>query len=246
MNRRARLREITHVNSRDTLNSRRLEATILMDVCVRTLEPRSYGVRPLAVALDCRPSLDVVTYVIEETYPEGWTVSIISDGGADSEGAIRWLFLDGEPRVLRYEATPSETSAGPALFDGAISSDGTGFRTTPTSGAMVADKAVTTTTTTIPPTVPPTTVPTTSEPPRMHPADRGRRFRVTVADVLAMATDWLAGRDGALADVPPGLRLRYLLRAAHIIKSDSQGLYHDGPGDPPDNWVPGRRHGPQQ
>ena len=62
---------------------------------------------------------------------------------------------------------------------------------------------------------------------------------MTAADVLEMAADWLAGRDGDLAAVPPGLRLRYLLRAAYIIKSDPQGLYHDGGGDPPGNWVPG-------
>lgn len=214
-----------------------------MDTCTRTMEPESYvpGGRPLAVSLDCRPDpSDVVTHAVEETYPEGWTVSLISDGGVDSEGVIRWLFLDGTPRVLRYETTPGEASAGPAAFVGTISSDGAGFRMTPTSGTSVASEIVPTT---VPPTTAaPTTVPpTTTEPPRAHPADRGRRFKVTSADVLAMAADWLAGRDGDLADVPPGLRLRYLLRAAHIIKSDPQGLYHDGPGDPPDNWVPGRR-----
>lgn len=218
-----------------------------MDTCERTLEPGSYTpARSLAVALSCRPNLDVVTYVVEEAYPEGWTASLISDGGVDSGGGIRWLFLDGVPRALRYEATPGELSSGPATFGGAISSDGAGFRTTPISGVLVAVEAVlTTTTTTAPPitTIPPTTTvtPTTTEPMRMHPADRGRRFKVTVADVLALASDWLAGRDGDLANVPPGLRLRYLLRAAYIIKSDPQGLYHDNGADPPGNWVPGSR-----
>ncbi len=89
---------------------------------VRRVLPARYlpGV-PFQVTLNAAPVPGVMTYVVEETVPTGWTVSALSDGGAFDERnqKLKWgLFLDRDLRPLTYTVTPPPDAAGTNVFAG--------------------------------------------------------------------------------------------------------------------------------
>jgi hypothetical protein len=95
---------------------------------VRRVLPARYlpGV-PFVVTLNATPVPGVETYAVEETVPAGWTVSLLSDGGAfDSRNQkLKWgPFLDRNLRPLTYTITPPTEAAGTNAFGGQGSFNG--------------------------------------------------------------------------------------------------------------------------
>lgn len=69
------------------------------------------------------PQAGVVAYAIEEQPPRDWTVIRASDGGTwdPASGRMKWLFQDGQARVVSYEVAPSLGTVGPVRFEGMAS-----------------------------------------------------------------------------------------------------------------------------
>ncbi len=69
------------------------------------------------------PQAGVIAYAIEEQPPRDWAVIRASDGGAwdPAAGRVRWLFQDGQARVVSYEVAPSLGTVGPVRFQGLAS-----------------------------------------------------------------------------------------------------------------------------
>ena len=107
------------------------------NVCVRDLTPDDYVPgSPTTVTLTCTIDTGATsTYIVEDTYPVGWTISNLSTGGVDNGTSVRWFFLDNADRVLSYDATPPALESGVKNFSGTIDSDGSGgFQSVPTTG----------------------------------------------------------------------------------------------------------------
>jgi hypothetical protein len=69
------------------------------------------------VTVRVEPAVDVEVWAVEESAPEGWTVSGISDGGItdplSSSPRIKWgPFLDANARTLRYTLQPPASVRG--------------------------------------------------------------------------------------------------------------------------------------
>ena len=77
------------------------------------------------VTLIVNPGATDFAYAVEETPPPGWSVGVVTGGGAydANTGRIRWgLFQDQTSRTLTYELTPTGALAP---FAGVVSYDGT-------------------------------------------------------------------------------------------------------------------------
>jgi hypothetical protein len=98
------------------------------------------------VRITITPAAGVSSYAVEEKVPFGWTVSNISDEGRFDAVAsvIRWgVFLDSNPRVLKYTLTPPPAVASIGRLGGFVSFDGVS-REISGSDRMVATDAGTT------------------------------------------------------------------------------------------------------
>ena len=72
-----------------------------------------------------------------------------------------------------------------------------------------------------------------------HPADTDGDFRISLADLLSCASDWITGKNGVLSGVPQEHRKFYILRAAMIVAAKPDGAYYDDEVTPqPHNWQP--------
>lgn len=162
--------------------------------------------QPVAVTL----SVDVdgslaSTYIVEEEYPAGWTVSGISPmGGADNGTTIRWFFLDNLDRSLTYNITPPGGESGPASWSGTIDTDGSGgYQSVPTGGGSSLDD----------------TWP--------HPADTSANMVLSSAEVLAYANAFLNNNSAVFPGISGSSRTAYVLRAAAIFLATFGGAYAD-------------------
>jgi hypothetical protein len=81
---------------------------------------------PVAVTISVIPPAGAFSSAVEETPPEGWLVSEISNGGSFDavNNKVKWVFLDGETRTLTYQATPPSGETGIQEFSGVASFDG--------------------------------------------------------------------------------------------------------------------------
>ncbi len=83
---------------------------------------------PFLVSISVTPSGDTVAYAVEETPPDGWVVSGISESGEwdSTNKKIKWgIFFDANPRTLTYTVTPPEGATGLKVFAGTGSFNGT-------------------------------------------------------------------------------------------------------------------------
>ena len=88
---------------------------------IRALPGRYLPGVPFQVALRAAPVPGVLTYAVEETVPDGWVVSGLTDGGAwDARNKVlKWgPFLDQNLRTLVYTVTAPPTAAGTNTFAG--------------------------------------------------------------------------------------------------------------------------------
>lgn len=80
---------------------------------------------PVTIAV--APTSTTNVYAVEDTPPDGWTVSNINeDGSYDTiTGKVKWgPFFDNLDRTLSYTATPPTGTAGTQTFAGTGSFDG--------------------------------------------------------------------------------------------------------------------------
>jgi Bacterial Ig domain len=88
---------------------------------VRSLPGRYLPGVPFQVALRAAPVPGVLTYAVEETVPDGWVVSGLTDGGAwDARNhVLKWgPFLDQNLRTLVYTVTAPLAATGTNTFAG--------------------------------------------------------------------------------------------------------------------------------
>jgi hypothetical protein len=81
----------------------------------------------IEVQLTVRPPAGSTSFAIEENVPAGWRVTNISDGGIflPDRGQIRWgIFLDNQPRDLRFTLTAPDGVTSVGNLSGEISFDG--------------------------------------------------------------------------------------------------------------------------
>ena len=81
---------------------------------------------PVTVSISCAPGTGTLAYGVEDSPPAGWAVGQINEGGTwdDVQKKVKWVFLDGNPRVLSYAATPPSGEDGSKCFAGAINCGG--------------------------------------------------------------------------------------------------------------------------
>jgi uncharacterized delta-60 repeat protein len=82
---------------------------------------------PVTVTIPVGFGAEIAAYAVEDTFPPGWTIHSISDGGEldFSSGKVKWgPYVDGQARVLAYQVTPPAQSVGVAQFSGVVSTDG--------------------------------------------------------------------------------------------------------------------------
>ena len=75
---------------------------------------------PFTVRIVVNPSDETLVVGIQDFPPQGWTVSDISDDGVwdATNGAVKWVFPDGQTRTLAYAVTPPGDATGSACFAG--------------------------------------------------------------------------------------------------------------------------------
>lgn len=81
---------------------------------------------PFGVAIDVRPSSNVLVQAFEHQPPQGWSVSNISDGGFLDAGVckVKWgPYFDAKPRTLSYQITPPASATNAAAFAGVAAFD---------------------------------------------------------------------------------------------------------------------------
>ena len=81
---------------------------------------------PVERRVEVTPPSGTFAYAPEDSPPEGWDTSNVSDSGEfdASTGKVKWLFFDDMPRVLSYTATPPIGATGAACFEGTVDFNG--------------------------------------------------------------------------------------------------------------------------
>ena len=82
---------------------------------------------PVAVSIQVNPDGGTGAYAVEDTPPNGWTVSAVGQNGDfdATNGKVKWgPFFDDDARTLTYTATPPAGASGAATFSGVASFDG--------------------------------------------------------------------------------------------------------------------------
>jgi len=82
---------------------------------------------PLGVTITVNPATTVNVYAVEDTPPDGWTVSDINEGGNwDAVNKkVKWgPFFDHNQRALSYTVTAPADAIGSKTFEGIASFDG--------------------------------------------------------------------------------------------------------------------------
>ena len=80
---------------------------------------------PLSVTITVTPSATTFVfgvYQVEETPPNGWTVSDINENGQwdNINNSIKWSFFDKNNRTLTYKTTPPSGETGTKTFSGRV------------------------------------------------------------------------------------------------------------------------------
>jgi len=80
---------------------------------------------PLTVTITVTPSATTFVfgvYQVEETPPNGWTVSDINENGQwdNINNSIKWSFFDKNNRTLTYKTTPPSGETGTKTFSGRV------------------------------------------------------------------------------------------------------------------------------
>ena len=87
----------------------------------------------LRVSIAVGPASNILVYAAEDRLPDGWAVAQISDDGlldATSQ-KVKWgPFFDNVPRVLSYQATPTNSLTNLVAFAGVASFNGTNMTIT--------------------------------------------------------------------------------------------------------------------
>jgi hypothetical protein len=97
-----------------------------------------------AVALEARPDTGTLAWSVQESLPQGYAVSAISDGGA-YEAASRQIvwgpFFDDQPRTLTYSLNRIEPQASASPLVGTASFDGLSVEVSGARALSVAERA---------------------------------------------------------------------------------------------------------
>lgn len=166
----------------------------------------------LEVRLVLAPPPGVAAVAVEDQPPKGWTVGLISDGGAfdPSTGRVKFgPFLENPARAVTYRVTSPAGMTGRAEFAGLASADG---GEAPVGG----DQAI---------------VPQVYHPADKSPADSS----LGMSEVTAYAGAWREGREWTPGPNP--IPLSYVTRAAFLWKSGEAYRHDPSAGPLPLAWV---------
>jgi uncharacterized delta-60 repeat protein len=116
-----------------TPTAQRMSAATVVTLTAGTAESQLPPVfvpgEPMTVRVSVSPASDGQSYAVEDQPPAGWTVTAITDGGEFDavNNKVKWgPFLDRQPRILSYGATPPVGAGNLATFAGLASFDGSG------------------------------------------------------------------------------------------------------------------------
>jgi len=166
----------------------------------------------LSVTIAVTPTATTQTYALEETPPNGWTISNINENGQwdNINKKVKWgPFFDHNNRTLTYKATPPSGETGSKTFSGTTSFDGASVAI---SGESSIEKCVS----------------------RPHPADTNNDYRMGINEATAYGSAWKTGQTWPTPPNP--IPVEYVTNAGYLWKMGE--VYHyDGSVYPP--WVSG-------
>lgn len=95
---------------------------------VRAFSTSTYTpTQPLVVGVSVVPQNGSSAYAIEESIPDGWSVSNINEGGVFDPltGKVKWgIYFDQCPTYFAYTLTPPSGANAPQTIVGVLSVDG--------------------------------------------------------------------------------------------------------------------------
>ena len=162
------------------------------------------------VTITVTPSTTTNSYAVEDSPPNGWTVSNINENGQwDSVNKkVKWgPFFDHNSRAFTYQATPPVVETETKMFSGSASFDGMGVVVGGDSAIGVCS---------------------------FHPAETNYDYRIGMNEVTAYGAAWKTGQNWPTPPNP--IPVEYVTNAVYLWKMGE--VYHyDGSASPP--WVPG-------
>jgi hypothetical protein len=171
---------------------------------------------PLTVAIAINPGAATQAYSAEDSPPNGWAVSNISENGQwdDVNKKVKWgVFFDNNSRTLTYQVTPPVGETGVKSFSGKASFDGV-------NEFIGGDSTI--------------------EGALLHPADTSLNFELSVSEVTAYAAAW---RSGQTWPVPPNpIPIEYPTNAGYLWRN-GEVYHHDATRIAPSCWVSGAATG---
>jgi hypothetical protein len=167
----------------------------------------------LTVSLNATPNAGTQLYLVEDTFPTGWTVGTISDNGVYDALNQKVKFgpvFDTSPHTFTYELTPPAQATGEVQFTGDAVADGQ-------SSSITGDR--------------------TLSPLSAHPADNNPTdFRITAVELTAYGAAWKQG--GSWPIGPNPIPASYVSRAGTLWRG---GEYYkvdtSVASGPPQWWV---------
>jgi hypothetical protein len=133
----------------------------------------------LTVSLSATPPAGTQSYLVEDSFPSGWTVGAISDNGvydAINEKVKFGPMFDSTAHTFTYELTPPAQATGQAQFTGDAVADGK-------SSPIIGDGALS---------------PMSTHPADNNPAD----FRITAVELTAYGAAWKQGASWPVGPSP--------------------------------------------
>jgi len=167
----------------------------------------------LTVSLSVTPSFSTESYAVEDTPPEGWTVSNISNSGTfDSVGKkVKFgPFLDNTSRTLTYNVTPAANATGDKTFTGVASADGISI-------SVLGDSVI--------------SVCSDYHPADISPSD----FYISIEELTAYGASWKKGDTWSVSPNP--IPIDYVTRAGSIWKGGEKYRYDISFGACPICWI---------
>ena len=133
--------------------------------------PDCYISFPLTVTITVTPGGTASSYAVEDSPPNGWTVTNINESGLwDSVNKkVKWgPFFDYNARTLTYQATPPVVETETKMFSGSASFDGMGVVVGGDSAIGVCS---------------------------FHPAETNYDYRIGMNEVTAYGSAWKTGQN---------------------------------------------------
>jgi hypothetical protein len=164
--------------------------------------PASYwpGV-PMVVSLRLAPGAGVAAQAFEDRPPQGWTVTLASDGGLwdPLRGLVKFgPYFDDQARDLSYTVVPGEGLAPVAVFGGTAAADDL---TTPVIGQREIPLGP------------------------VHPADRNPfDGRIVIGEMTSYASAWRRG--SVWPSAPQEIPISYVTRAGYLWRH-GESYWHD-------------------